>query len=153
VLTADTNIFVYAIDARDPRKHEIAKDVRDRLKAISAPIGLQVVSEFYSAVTRRLRRMPWEAAQGARNLMASYPCFAISSDSISRALAEASAGRFSYWDALLLATADLAGCTVLLTEDMTDGARLGGVEVVHVFGPDGISERAQAALAAPGAIR
>jgi len=153
LLTADTNIFVYAIDGRDQRKHEIAKDVRDRLKAISAPIGFQVVSEFYSAATRRLKRTPWEAAQGARNLLMSYPCFAMTSDSISRALAETSAERFSYWDALLLASADLAGCKAILSEDMADGIRLGGIEVVHPFAEAGLSERAQAALAEFGSGR
>ena len=31
-------------------------------------------------------------------------------------------GRFSYWDALLLATLARAGCSVVLSEDMHDGA-------------------------------
>jgi predicted nucleic acid-binding protein len=36
-------------------------------------------------------------------------------------------GRFSLWDALLLATAERHGCEIVLSEDMQDGARLGGV--------------------------
>jgi predicted nucleic acid-binding protein len=153
VLTADTNVYLYVIDERDPGKQRIAREIALRLRAQAAPIGLQVIGEFYAAATKRLKRAPWEAAQGARNLSAGLPSFAPSRACVERALAEASAGRFSYWDALLLASADLAGCSTLLSEDMADGTRLGGIEVVHVFGPNGISDRAQAALASGGAPR
>jgi predicted nucleic acid-binding protein len=153
VLTADTNLFVYNVDPRDPIKYDIACSLVDALRAIAAPVAFQVVGEFYSALTRKLRRSTWEAAQAARNLTVSFPMFGTSGECIERALAEASAGRFSYWDALLLTSADLAGCTVLLSEDMADGARLGGIEVVQPFGPGGLSDRAQAALSTRGAPR
>ena len=68
--------------------------------------------------------------------------------SSSAVLAEAAAGRFSYWDALLLSAADAAGCTALLTEDMSDGARFGRVEIVNPFAPNGLSARAQELLTA-----
>jgi predicted nucleic acid-binding protein len=151
MITGDTNLFVCNVDLRDPLKCEIACGLVDAMKAAGAPVAFQVVGEFYSVLTRKVARAPWEAAQAARNLTASFPMFGTSAECISRALAEASAGRFSYWDALLLASADLAGCSVLLSEDMADGARLGGVEVVHPFGPDGISDRARAALQSFGA--
>ncbi len=34
--------------------------------------------------------------------------------------------RASYRDALLVSTASEAGCAVILTEDLSDGAKLGG---------------------------
>ena len=49
------------------------------------------------------------------------------------ALAEAAAGRCSYWDALLLATLGRAGCSVLLSEDMADGTTLAGVTIRNPF--------------------
>ncbi len=39
----------------------------------------------------------------------------------------------SYWDALLIAAAAEAGCTAIVTEDMSDGELLKGVRVVHPF--------------------
>jgi predicted nucleic acid-binding protein len=39
----------------------------------------------------------------------------------------------SWWDALIVAAAEVAGCEYLLTEDMQDGQRLGGVTVVDPF--------------------
>jgi predicted nucleic acid-binding protein len=61
-------------------------------------------------------------------------------------LAQSAAGRLSYWDALLLASCAQAGLTVLLSEDMQDGFKLGGVEVVNPFGPSGLSARAREVL-------
>jgi predicted nucleic acid-binding protein len=47
------------------------------------------------------------------------------------------AGRAAYWDALLTTTAAEAGCNLLLTEDMHDGAFLNGVHIHRPFGSDG----------------
>ena len=46
--------------------------------------------------------------------------------------------RFSWWDALLMATAERHGCDILLSEDMQDGARLGGLTVLDPFVGDGL---------------
>jgi predicted nucleic acid-binding protein len=61
-------------------------------------------------------------------------------------LASASAGRASYWDALLVATAAGAGCTTILTEDMSDGTVLHGVRILNPFAGDGLTEAAEALL-------
>lgn len=142
MLTIDTNVFVYAVDQSEPAKQSIALDIGRRAQAGGAALALQVCGEFYNASTRRLKRAPWEAAQAARNLMTAFPTFNARRSAVERALAEAAAGRFSYWDALLLTSADEAGCTALLTEDMADGMRFGHVEIVNPFSDGGVSPRA-----------
>jgi predicted nucleic acid-binding protein len=146
IVTADTNLFVYAVDERDPEKLAGALAVTEALRERQWPIGLQVCGEFYRASTRRLKRSPWEAAQGARNLMVSFGVFPATMRSTERALAEAASGRFSFWDANLLSAAEEAGCTHLISEDMQDGARLGRVEVVRAFDTAGVSSRARELL-------
>lgn len=148
MLSVDTNVFVCAVDQSEPHKQAIALEVGRRARAQGAAIALQVCGEFYAASTRRLKRAPWEAAQAARNLMTAFPTFEASRAHADCALAEAAAGRFSYRDALLLSAADAAGCTALFTEDMSDGARFGRVEIVNPFAPDGLSARAQELLTA-----
>jgi predicted nucleic acid-binding protein len=148
MLSVDTNIFVYAVDQSDPVKQAVAMDVGRRAQEAGAAVALQVCGEFYVATTRRFGRAPWEAAQAARNLMTAFSTFSARRSNVERALAEAAAGRFSYWDALLLSAADEAGCTALLTEDMTDGAHFGRVEIVNPFAPDGLSARATELLEA-----
>lgn len=141
MITLDTNIYVYAIDAGEPVKGPLALTLADRAREAGSPLALQVCGEFYAAARRLAGRAPWEAAQAARNLLAAHPTFGASRAAATRALAEAAAGRFSYWDALLLASAAEAGCRVLITEDMADGAELGGVEIVHPFSGAALSGR------------
>lgn len=146
IITADTNIFLYSVDERAPDKQSVALELIEVVRRSRWPVGLQVAGEFYRAATRRLGKAPWEAAQGARNLIASYPSFTATRRSTERALAEAASGRFSFWDANLLSAAEAAGCTHMLTEDMRDGTRLGAIEVVSAFDGSGISARALALL-------
>jgi predicted nucleic acid-binding protein len=141
--TVDTNVFVYMLDARDPTKQAAAIELVDGLRSRECAVALQVCGELYAALTRRLKRAPWEAAQAARNVLAAFDTYGASRLSVERALAEAMAGRFSYWDALLLASAHEDGCQVCFSEDMTAGIRMGSVEVVAPFGPDGLSEQAR----------
>ena len=145
----DTNIFVYALDARDSAKQATAFELIKRVRQGDCAVGLQVCGELYAALTRRLRRAPWEAGQAARNVMAAFENFSASKNAVERALAEAMAGRFSYWDALLLASAQDAGCSVLFSEDMADGARLGTVEIINPFNAGALSERASTVLPQP----
>lgn len=144
--TIDTNVFVYMLDAADPRKQSAAVELVEGLRRGACFISLQTCGELYAALTRRLRRAPWEAAQASRNLLAAFPAFGASRTAVERALAEAMSGRFSYWDALLLASAHEADCRVCFSEDMSDGVRLGAVEVISPFGPDGLSPRARSFL-------
>jgi len=39
----------------------------------------------------------------------------------------------SWWDALIVSSAQIAGCDYLLTEDLSHGQDLGGVQVVDPF--------------------
>ena len=41
--------------------------------------------------------------------------------------------RLSFWDAMLWATARQAGCSAILSEDLPDGRRLNGAEIINPF--------------------
>lgn len=140
--TIDTNVFVYMLDGADPKKQAAAVELVARLRDQNTLVSLQACGELYAVVTRKLRRAPWEAAQAARNVMTAFGTFGATEAAVERALSEAAAGRFQYWDGLLLASAHEAGIQVCFSEDMADGARLGEVEVVAPFGPQGLSDRA-----------
>jgi predicted nucleic acid-binding protein len=49
-----------------------------------------------------------------------------------------------FWDALLLASANAAGCDYFLSEDLNDGQRYGGVMAINPFlhGPEDVLGRA-----------
>jgi predicted nucleic acid-binding protein len=145
-VTADTNVFVYSVDGRDPVKQQTARQVFAALANADSLVALQVVGELQNALHRRLKAPVHLASQQARNVFATFRSFGYAPYAVDIALAQSAAGRLSYWDALLLASCAQAGLTVLLSEDMQDGFKLGGVEVVNPFGPSGLSARAREVL-------
>ena len=65
----------------------------------------------------------------------------------SEALAQLAASRMSYWDALLVFSCSQAGVTAFLSEDLQDGARYAGVQIINPFTPEGrLSPSAQQLL-------
>jgi predicted nucleic acid-binding protein len=133
----DTNLLAYAIDSQAGARHEVAREVIERAVWCNCCLTLQAVSEFYSAVTRKGVIPNHEAAAQASDWLDLFPCVAASASSVRSALADAIAGRASYWDALLVATASEAGCVVLLTEDLRDGTDCGGVRIHNPFASSG----------------
>ena len=146
MITADTNVFVYASDDDAPLKQSVAGEVSLALMRRHSPLALQLIGELQNALRRKLKLDPWEAAQRAGGVLAAFDLFPPSLEAAKLALAQVASGRLSYWDALMLASAREAGCTVMLTEDMQNGARIFGLEIVNPFGPAGVSARAAALL-------
>jgi predicted nucleic acid-binding protein len=147
MISCDTNLFVYAYDNRDLTKQSTARLVLATLPGRGAAVGLQVVGEVQNALRKRLRAPPQVAYELAADLLTQFSSFAYDERAVGIALAEAIAGRLSYWDALLLAAADGAGVHTMLSEDMADGLVFGELEVVNPFGRDGPSDRARRLLA------
>jgi predicted nucleic acid-binding protein len=142
VITADTNVFVYAVDPREPIKQNTAQRIIDALQGRSEQIALQLVSEFQNVATRKLKMPRLLAATISMNLLDGFSTFSASRTAVRLALAEMAAGRLSYWDALMLASAAEAGCTAMLSEDMQDGRTIFGVQIVNPFGAESVSPRA-----------
>ncbi|MFC5343087.1 PIN domain-containing protein [Brevundimonas staleyi] len=146
MITLDTNIFIYALDDRFPAKQAVAAEVVRHAARLDAPICLQVVGEAQNVARRKLKMPGFVAAQIGRNILGQFATFSPSVEDAEIALGQLAAGRLSYWDAILLACAQRAGCTALLSEDLQDGARILGIEIVNPFDGDEMSERARALL-------
>jgi predicted nucleic acid-binding protein len=127
----DTNILLYVHDHRDRIKQRLAVEVfREHLDANTLAISTQVIQEIYVIATRKLLFSPGQARELIADFCDLRPV-AVSTMHILRATDLASQFRLSFWDALILATAESAGATVLLSEDFNDGQRYGTVRVVN----------------------
>lgn len=148
MISADSNIFVYLHDENDPARRATAEQVIDRISLGDNLIALQVVGEVQNVLRRKFKAPPWKAAQAGRNILATFSTFAYSRDAVEEALVQLSMGRYAFWDALLLASAEEVGCRFMLSEDMGDGSRFGSIEIVNPFSkPDGhLSERCRELL-------
>lgn len=148
MITADSNVFIYLSDETAPEKRAVAQAVVRELAARRSVVALQVVGEVQNVLRRKFGLPSRTAAQAGYNMLMAFDTFGYSRTAVERALGELSAGRLSYWDALLLASAEEAGCKALLTEDLADGSRFGGVEIVNPFSPSGLTDRARELLEA-----
>ncbi len=146
--TLDSNVLIYAADARDRVRQAVAIEILRRAARKNCVLVPQALSEFFHATTRKGIVPRVDAMAQLRRWVL---IFEISPGPTAAAVlgaAEAAAtGRFQYYDALLLLTARAAGCAAVLTEDMGDGALLEGIEIVAAFAPTGeLSTRAAALL-------
>ena len=87
-----------------------------------------------------------ELVQCARDMSALFPLLGIEPVDVQRALESVALGHLSYWDGLMVATVGRAGCTVLLTEDMQDGAVHGGVTIRNPFAGERLPAEIEALL-------
>jgi predicted nucleic acid-binding protein len=131
---------VYAVDGASPVRQEAARRIVLAAAGLDCWLTFQAISEFYAAVSRKRIVPAALAAERANDWLTAFRCVAASERSVRAALPLAVAGRASYWDALLVATAAEAGCTLVLTEDMADGAILDGVQIHNPFVVDGPTE-------------
>ena len=145
-ITLDTNILVYAFDDKNPFKQTVCTDILKTAAAGGYRLALQTIGEFYAVTTKRRILTPQDAAHQVEKFVKGFETFLPSRGAYTVAAQEGARGRFSYWDAVLLASANDAGCEIILSEDMADAARLGAITVRNPFGPRGLNEEARAFL-------
>jgi predicted nucleic acid-binding protein len=113
----DTNVFVYAIVQDDLRSHKAEKLITE-----GGTISVQILNEFV-AVARKKTNIPWKEVQLALEsikVLCPDP-LPITLDTHKEALAIAEKYGYKIYDALIVASALEARCTVLYSEDMQDG--------------------------------
>ena len=131
----DTNVLVYAIDRSDQAKHEIAQELIVR-RADDLVVSAQVLSELYAVITREFRdSITPEQAASFVNRISDLPVMAIDADLVRDAIVLSGDAQLSYWDALIVATARLAACDVVLTEALSHGSTIAGVRIENPFIP------------------
>nr|WP_294512081.1 PIN domain-containing protein [uncultured Rhodopila sp.] len=148
--TLDTNILIYSVDTSAGPRHVLAVDIIERAVGLASCLTLQSISEFFAACCRKRLVSRDSAAGMARAWLDLFPVVCASPAAARVALEHVLAGRASYWDGLMLATAEEAGCSAILTEGIADGTMLGAVRVINPFGANGISEAADRLLRASG---
>ncbi len=132
----DTNIIIYSFDERDPTKQLIAQDLIEAgLKENRTAVSYQVIQEFINVATRKFAvplshtdcklfldnvlNYLWEVYT-SRQLMVS-------------ALDISERWQYSFCDALIIAAALEASCTILYSEDLQHRQKIYGLEIINPF--------------------
>lgn len=132
----DTNMFVYEVDARDRTKCQRASELIDSAVASKkGVVSYQVVQEFFNvALTRFAKPFSLDEAQDYLSLTFK-PILAVHSSPrlFLEALHIQRQYRLSWYDSLIVAAAQQAECSILFTEDMQHGQRIGNLKIENPF--------------------
>jgi predicted nucleic acid-binding protein len=132
----DTNILVYSLDQSDPGKQKMCRGLIKSLgKDNSGVISTQVMQEFYVASTVKMGADPLLIKDILRSLER-FETVIVSPMLIKEAIDCTIINRLSFWDALIVVSADSARCQTLLTEDMNHGQIIRGVRIENPFKQD-----------------
>ncbi|XHS78705.1 PIN domain-containing protein [Burkholderiaceae bacterium UC74_6] len=140
----DTNVLLYAEDERDPFKYQRAREWLHALWVRHiGRTSTQVLNEFYVNATRKLR--PPVSAGDARAEVRRYQHWKpwqIDHQTIETAWAIEHRFGFSFWDSLIVASAQHQGCRFLLSEDLQHEQRIGNLRILNPFktGPEALDE-------------
>lgn len=131
----DTNVLVYAHDKTDPVKQAVAQAALEQLwSQRSGVLSTQILQEFYVVATARqkLAMTPGEAREIVE-LYSTWPVVLIEPPLILTASRLHEQQSMSFWDALVVEAASVAGAGRLLTEDLTHGQEIQGVRIENPF--------------------
>jgi predicted nucleic acid-binding protein len=129
----DTNILIYADDKAAPAKRQRALElVAEHRREGTGVVSLQILQEYFVAITRKLRVDP-RIARRKVELLAEFDVAATGVDDILAAIDLHFLHGFSFWDALVVRAAKQSGCSVLLTEDMQETREIDGVRILNPF--------------------
>jgi len=125
----DTNILVYQLDSRDQDKQRKCRRLMKVLaESHEAVISTQVLQEFYVACTAKLKVRPLlvkSIMHGFENL----ELVTVGPELINEAIDTSIQYRLSFWDSLVVVSAESAKCQYLLTEDLNEGQVIRNVRI------------------------
>ena len=125
----DTHILVYSLDQSDAEKQKKCRRlIRSLTAENSGVISTQVMQEFYVAATSKLGADPLLIKDILRSLER-FETVVISSTLIKDAIDCSIINRLSFWDALIVVSAEVAQCETLWTEDLNHGQIIRGVRI------------------------
>lgn len=129
----DTNILIYAETGDVPAKQKAALALLKQLyEDANGVLSTQVLQEYCNVALKKLKL----SAQHVRAQLEFYEQFEVIQVTpaiIHGGLDLHQTRSVSFYDALILSSAQTAGCNLLMSEDMNAGETIGGVRIVNPF--------------------
>jgi len=129
----DSNVLVYADDRSAGPKRDRARElIREVLGTRMGVLSLQVLQEYFAVVRRKLG-ISATAARRRIEVLKRLDVVVLEVPDLMAAIDLHRLHGFSIWDSLIIRAALNAGCRTLYSEDLQDGRRIDGLEVVDPF--------------------
>ncbi len=125
----DTNVLLYLLSGDDTRGDRAEQEL-----SAGGVISVQVLNEFASVASRKLKMSIAEIREVLATLRSVCTIVPVSEESHDAGLELAERYGLSVYDAMIVASALLAGCNTLVSEDMQHGQILdGGLKLRNPF--------------------
>jgi predicted nucleic acid-binding protein len=125
----DTNILVYCMDdSGKKRKTRWRTLVGTLVGDLCGVLSTQVLQEFYVAATKKLGADPL-AVKDILHSFRRFETVVITPEIIKEAIDCSLINRLSFWNSLIVVTAESARCERIWTEDLNDSQVIRGVRI------------------------
>jgi len=130
----DTNVFVYAYQFNDRQKQRVAQELVEAAVAGKFVISVQVLSEFASTLLHKASPLATpDAVTAILDDLSPVRLVNANSDLVRRAVEARRAYGLHFYDGMIVAAAERAGCARILSEDFNAGQEYFGVVVTNPF--------------------
>ncbi|HRK40183.1 MAG TPA: PIN domain-containing protein [Burkholderiaceae bacterium] len=130
----DTNILIYAEATDEPVKQRAALNCLRRLfETATGVLSTQVLQEYCNIAIKKLK-LPSQHVREQLDMFEQFEVVQVTPVIIRAGLDLHQSRSVSFFDAIIVATAQTAGCTVLLSEDFNTGEVMGGLRIVNPLG-------------------
>jgi predicted nucleic acid-binding protein len=130
----DSNVLVYAYDASDPKKQRIAQALAERAVAGEVVASPQVLAEFAATLLHKLvpAALP-EVVTTILDALGPIKLVAPDAELVRRAVEVQARYHVHFYDGMIVAAAERAGCERIWSEDLNPGQKYFGVMVTNPF--------------------
>jgi len=129
----DTNIIVYANDARDGGKQKRAMDiVAQHMKSGTGVISTQVLQEYAHVALNKLHQRQ-DVVLRQLVLLEGFEVVQQSPFLIRRSVEIKATYQIGFWDACIISSAEHAKCNMILSEDLNSGQFYSGIAMENPF--------------------
>ena len=129
----DTNVLIYAEASDAPLKQLAALALlKEHFENTTGVLSTQVLQEYCNVALKRLR-LPAQHIRAQLDLYEQFEVVQTTPAVIRAGLDLHQTRSVAFYDALIMASAQLSGCSVLFSEDMNAGESMAGVLIINPF--------------------
>jgi predicted nucleic acid-binding protein len=130
----DTNVLVYAYDTSNPQKQRAARTLLKSSVAGKFVISTQVLAEFAAAMLHKMSppASPVAVLKGL-DALSSIRLITPDAEMVRRAVETRVSYGLHFYDGMIVAAAERAGCARIWSEDFNAGQKYFGITVANPF--------------------
>ena len=129
----DTNVLVYAEASDAPDKQQAALALLKQLyETATGVLSTQVLQEYCNVAIKKLR-LPAAHIRAQLDMYEQFEIVQVTPAIIRAGLDLSQTRSVAFYDALIIASAQTAGCNLLFSEDLNTGEVIAGVRLLDPF--------------------